>query len=714
MIHSFLTQALLVLGLQAPTQQAAFHAANVDVLIEASDVAALIKAYEKAPVVQMLNDPGVAKIADVAREMGLDIRAMLQGMLPVVDASKPDDPFWPWSAATAASISMSDLHTVSTGEATRSKFGRGVFVIDFKDAFAAEQAVKAAAGTGGVERDMSAGDATIAIGTRQVSIQRFTNTALGSFWVAQDGARWIVGFGGVAPSEIVARLSNPESSFVEKHKQLVDDTSFQSACGTTLVRAWSQLERLPQGLLPDMSATDASLLNTFVPGFLPFVGQKGRWRMQLCGERFVSESLAERIGDAKQLDALYGTGEIPNSTARMVPKEAVGAWVMMIQPAQFEALLERTLVGMNSAVAVKPDDGAPKISAAVGDSGAMFLLPLSIGSLAQGGGVPAPPAVLAVALKDAAAFKLALDAWIGRAKLAEPKLKVENKPYHKLPMYTFTLGTEPDENGENAEASMKPTITILADRVLVTPNRKTAQAEVRRSETPNSEVHALAAENAIPKGAFEASSMDWGATVGKLYDAGRGLLPMMSQGRDTPIDVEALPTAATLFRFFKPSASYSKRVDGKTYTYSESSFGPEVPLALAMTMMGVSGGARIGGEMSSAPTVESGAPRTPTPSADVQPTPALERESTVKSLRAVRTGIAIYKSQFQRVPNTLDELLKGTDTFPKGFLDGSEVPKDGWGRALVYSVRENGAKYDLRSSGANGVDDQGAVDDVLP
>ena len=65
------------------------------------------------------------------------------------------------------------------------------------------------------------------------------------------------------------------------------------------------------------------------------------------------------------------------------------------------------------------------------------------------------------------------------------------------------------------------------------------------------------------------------------------------------------------------------------------------------------------------------------------------------------------------MPSALDELLKGTDAFPKGFLEGSEVPKDGWGCALVYAVRDNGAKYDLRSMGANGVDDQGAGDDVL-
>jgi hypothetical protein len=438
----------------------------------------------------------------------------------------------------------------------------------------------------------------------------------------------------------------------------------------------------------------------------------------MCGDRYVSESLAQRIGDAQQLDKLYGTGEIPNSTVRMLPKEAVGTWVMKIQPAEFEALLERTLTSMDSPAAAKPGDTGPKLADAVGDSGVMYLLPISIGSLSQGG-VPAPPGVLAVTLKDPVAFKAALDAWISRIQLADPKVKVESKPYHKLPMYTFTLGSDSDDAGAAADSALKPTITILSDRVIVAPNRKTAQGEVRRFEQPATEVHPLAAEGAIPKGAFEVSTMDWAAALGKLYDAARGFVPMLSQGRETPIDVESLPTSAQLFRFFRPSSSYSQRVDGKVYTYSETSFGPEIPLVLAATMLGVTRSATIvrdGGmdPMSGEPMPGHAEPRKSVPAPEPQPAGEPEREASLKALRSVRTGIAIYKSQFQRAPAALDDLVRGTDAFPKGFLEGSEVPKDGWGRALIYSVRDNGAKYDLRSAGANGADDNGAGDDVLP
>jgi hypothetical protein len=93
--------------------------------------------------------------------------------------------------------------------------------------------------------------------------------------------------------------------------------------------------------------------------------------------------------------------------------------------------------------------------------------------------------------------------------------------------------------------------------------------------------------------------------------------------------------------------------------------------------------------------------------------PADEKSQTLTALRDVKTGLAVYRSQFGRVPDALDDLLKPTDAFPNGFLDGNAVPKDGWHHALVYAAQDKGAKYELRSCGPNGVDDHGGGDDVL-
>jgi hypothetical protein len=88
------------------------------------------------------------------------------------------------------------------------------------------------------------------------------------------------------------------------------------------------------------------------------------------------------------------------------------------------------------------------------------------------------------------------------------------------------------------------------------------------------------------------------------------------------------------------------------------------------------------------------------------------RATTLAALREVRTAIAVYRSQFNRVPNTAADLLQKTDAFPDGFLKGGKVPTDGWGHELVYAARAEGASYTLHSTGPDGVDQQGAGDDV--
>lgn len=714
MIHHLLVPALLVLGSEP---QARFHPSNADIYVEVGDVSALVVAYEKAPLMQMLRDPATGKIADVVKEaMGFDLRGMAEGMLPVADAQRPDDRLWPWSALQAASISVSELDAPRAPDAKGQDPTRGWFVMDFRDVAAAEQAVAALKASGRPkEAAPTTGEEHLVLGPNILTVEFLQKSDQGGAWIARDGTRILGGFGTARAQDIATRFVKPETSFLAQRGTLVEDKDFPAASGTVLLRAWSDLEKLPTGIDSlagqPVNATERSLADTFLPAFLPFVGQKGRWRLQLCGDRFVSDSLVERIGAAKELDALYGRGEIPLATARMVPKEAVGAWVLKTQPAEIEALLERALSGADSPVAVPVDAHAPKLSAALGESAAVFLLPLSPGTFTRGA-TPEPPVVCAIELLDGAAFQTALETWVVRARAADPRLKVENKPYRKQPVYTFSFGTSANDNGGAVvEAGPKPTLTILADRVLLTMSRKQALAEIRRLETPSAELHPIAAEGAIPKGAFEASTMDWGLTIGKLYDAARGLLPMLNQGREKPIDVESLPSSAQLFRFFRPSTSYSSRLDGKTYTHNESSFGPEVPVAVAAMFVGVVGSFAdgLGASIDAEPTPLTREPRP----AEAEPAvESAESTATLRALRSVRTGLSIYKAQHARVPSTLDELVKGTPDFPKGFLETSAVPKDGWGHALVYGTRDDGSAFDLRSMGANGVDDHGGGDDV--
>lgn len=741
MLHVvFAPIVLAVLG----GDHAALHPRSVDLYFDAPDVQRALQAYASAPIVRMIGDPAIAKIGDVAGQMGWNLKSIFAGVMPVADPNRPDDRFWPWSAITHASMSLSDVDAnASTGIALNER-ASGWLIADFKDAPAAAQAMAAIAATTSVTKIATTADDKLHYQDHDYPLTRF-ETSMGethvAAWCSQVDDRLVVGLGRAQPADLDARLAEPETSFVAQSKMLADDSGFAPARGVTLVRVWSDLERVvPASTDTKETALAGDAASLLLPEFLPFVGAKGRWRLQLVDSRFVAESVYEHIGAAKDLDALHGAGTIPASTARMVPKDAIGAWLTKIDPKRFESELERFLTRATSAAATPASASTPsegsKISAGVGESAAIYLFPLAIADLQKQ--PPIPRTIVAVELKDGAIFQQGLEAWIERMKIADPKLKVETKPYHKLPMYTFSHSDAAEgENSENTgapnnagfmqglENALRPTITVLPDRVLMTLQRSVAQSEVRRIESKSSDIHPIASEGNIPRDAFEVSTMDWGGMIGKLYDAGRGFLPMLAQGSEKSVDVNALPTSTELFRFFTPTTSYSKRVDGKIYTYSESSFGPEMPLGmlgLGLTFMSGSASRAMSSAAPSSPTGEvdpskstpAAKPSTNESSAPKNVNAGVDpaKKATLDALRQVKTGLAVYRSQAGRYPDGLDSLLQGTDSFPKGFLEGGVVPKDAWGHALVYSVRENGSKYALRSLGPDGVDQQGAGDDV--
>ncbi len=750
---------------------ARFHPANADVYVEIADVKAAFAAYADAPLVKTLQDPAVARIAEAAKQMNPDIGAMLVGLMPTPDPSRPDDHWWPWSGLSSMSMSIAGLDTPAPTGTPWPERASGWIVLEFADAAAATQALTAIGASAGVTQvsvqsstpagkdgadehpaskteqgsrspaASTSGSATngaaatnkaetVKIEGADATVVRHEVDLFGNkvaFWLVQSGPRVVCGVGHAQPRDLVERLSKPESTFVAQHALLEKDSGLQSSCGVTIARAWSDLERVDvPGMIDERLGPEFVELG--MAEFVPFVGQRGVHRLQLCKGQFVWESSTERIGPSRGLDDLYGTAPIAPSIARFVPKAAIGAWLLKVQPAKIEALVQRALARTK-----KPADGAPTDAnaphpfAAIGDSVAMFVMPLSMGNMGNGG--ISPNALMAIELKDATAFQTAFEAWIAHAQTNEPGLKVESKPYHKHAAYTFTYAkdaTPSDDEDKAPTSAARPTLVILADRVVIASSRTYAQSEVRRIEAGGDDAHPLAVEGAIPKNAYEVSWFDWGAAIGKSYDMARGFLPLLLQSTGKSIDVSTLPTAAELFRYIAPSASYTARIDGKEYKHSVTSLGPETPLAGIALAIGITAyGERTAGQIASSAhvlpgvtaadgdvqvghvvTVGSGA-------SDWEKVRGDERSETSTALRDVKTGLAVYRSQFGRVPDTLDDLLKHTDAFPNGFLDGGAVPKDGWHHALVYATTDKGATYALRSCGANGVDDHGTGDDVL-
>ena len=426
------------------------------------------------------------------------------------------------------------------------------------------------------------------------------------------------------------------------------------------------------------------------------------------------------------------------------------------------------------------DSDLPGFAEALGSASAAYLLPLTnIQS-------PLPRIAIVVEVKDAAKLERALDAW-GEALVKERKdVRWIKKSYRKHPLWELASG-DPDKKDDESkngrsmtpDLSPQPTLALLDDRLILALKLSVAQAEVRRIvDGKPFEAHAIGAGGHFPSDAFEASVMDWSAYLGKFVDLLKGLAPMLAQMGSTSFDASGLPDGALLAEHFKPTWSWSKELaDGRTFTHSESSFGPDTPAAIGAFVLGLissqsgealrgmlpGGLGAFGADRSASADAPPNAansklpgsklpdsklpgktpdakpqdkPQDAKPQNEARDNPAsasgksgtstskntadADRPSaedpqtiTLHVLRELKTGIAVYRSQNGRVPARLEQLLEPTDAFPKGFLSSSEVPRDAWKHAFVYSAEPDGKKYKLRSLGPDGIDQQGGGDDVL-
>ncbi len=705
----------LLVTLSAQTPHAALHPEGADLYVESLAVAPLLAAYAQAPTVRLVKSDGAQRIADLTKEVGWDLGAILAGVMPAPDPARPDDPLWPWSAAARASASF---HGIDGAPATGGTRPGAWCILDFIDA---QSAAQAAAALGAMAAPGAAADgapAELALGERRIPIVELGDLlgdAWPAAWLANIDARLVVGAGAARPEEYAARAAAAEGGMLPAWTASNPAAQFTQPAGVTVLELLADFDERPAFL---GEALPGPLASAAVSTVAPFLSAKGRWRVQLRGDRFVTESLFTPTGGAKALDAALGRSALAARAYELAPPEAVGAWVTTIDPAQAEALAEQLL-------ATLPGDGAtalperkadePRLADGLGASVAICLMPF------QGLVPPTPRALVAAELKDAARFERGLDAWLARIQAAYPSVAIERKPYRKVNLITLSFGDAgaPEDAAPSAGAGgamdmlggiepTRPAIAVLSDRVILASAASVARAEIKRLQDAQQARHPIAAQSGRPASAFEASTMDWAGFLGKLYDAARGFAPMLAQNLGKPVDVEQLPTSKELFAGFRPTASWSVRSGERVRTFSESSFGPETPLGLFLLT-------RVVSQASERRPGRGAGPATGTPIADA-PAEAPPAEdggaATLSALRDARTALVVYRAQTGKIPATLEELLVGTPDFPDGFLPGRQLPVDGWKRALVYQRAADGAGYTLHSCGPDGIDQHGAGDDV--
>lgn len=748
-------QALLI-SLALAGSHSVLHPANADLYLELSAPKELLAARARAPWSRLFADPDMQKLG-----------ALLEGfhvpLAEIVATARPEELVGeqsPLRQLQQASFSISGLDRLAqAADLERVEFEG---VLDFTDAAAAASALHLAESSKFlVACDETSLASRCKFGEHECALRWFRGAAAdmpaalasaggkaaqrtaenGRIWIAQDGARLYVGAMATTPESAAARSNGSAPGLPEESKLFAGAESFSPSSGTPIYRLWADLElpQLAQGsTLAGLDDEQRSLARWILPLVLPHAGAKGSWRVEMRGERFVSEAVFQRYPGFESKS--IGLAPVDPAAARFVPKEAVGAWVTSVDPKLFESELRSTILASlakpraavrgseGNASNAENDAGAelarkaaelakdlPPLSDGLGTQAAFYLLPIN--SLQAF----LPRAFLAVELKDKAKFEAALETWITKLGGLDPRLKIANKPYRKLTCVTLSTGKDDEEAAAKAgplgamapDMNPSPTLVVFEDRVLFGVKKAYVQSETRRiADGKSTEVHPFASDGRIPKDCFEASTMDWGGFFGKLLDVVKQLVPMAAgmMGPNAPqIDATALPGSATLARYFKPTNSWSKRLaDGRVYTFSESSFGPETPLemgAFAAAAFSVVSKKGFGAPPATAQPAE---PETAT---DPRDDPALK---SIASMLAVKTGIAVYRSQKNKLPEKLEDLLQPTDSFPGGFLAPEKsVPLDGWGHALVFKPDGDGRKFRLYSCGADGKDDGGTNDDVL-
>lgn len=736
----------------------ALHPAGVDLYVEIDDVPALMRAYANAPAARFIADGDVQKLGALTKLVGIEeLGTLVRSTLPRLSGDKTASGLFDAGdlVTVTASLSGFDRETGQPEDATERV--SVLIACDFASAEGAERIVPAleAAQWLAAPRTITQSDAeahtnagenasaaspleTIDLGAGPLAVQRHTLNIAGSelaAWSVRSGTRWILGAGRSSPADVVARAAGKQTTLAAHALLFTAEKSFTPASGTVVARVLSDMRALPFVAAGEETSTTAALVATL----LPFAGTRGTWRIELRGDRFVTEGAYTRIGAPTALDALVSAAPVEPGSVAFVPPNAVGAWAVQIAPARLPDLLASWLAPSANAQTIAPErraELAKQLERTLGANAAFSLLPFaSVQSFT-------PQVLVTLELRDHDGFLAALRELTTQLQEQRPDVTFEDRPYHKLPIRVFSAPAAPRTPAPataaipllgalSASEDVTPAIAVLADRVLIALKATQLRTEIQRLEKLEEQgapppTHALAATERFPAGAIEASSIDWAGLFGKLYDLARGFAPMLAQGQPLPFDPATLPAASSFTKFFQPSFAWTKPTESGLYTRSESSFGPETPLTLVALFTGLSrtqgslsmgllggaaGGARGPARGTETTPGASGAKPAPK-SAQTGAVRDPERDKTLKVLSATKLGIAVFRSQTGHAPDTLARLLEATESFPKGFLDPAELPRDAWGRELRYVVAAEGVKYRLWSLGPDGVDQDGSGDDV--
>lgn len=724
----------------AAGDEATLHPAESNVFLSVPDLPAAMDAYQDAPIVRLLRDPELnAFVANLAQEdpetfdmLGFARMSLEQELMsaPPEVAAIVDIV----SDATSFSASVSGLSFDGLAAfAAPNEEGALALVSELGARVGATISVRFVTEEGARGADelfanipvlvpLEGSGEPIAAELPQVRVRRYRFDGpelLPLVWTTVVGDRLVVGLGTSTPEGLAERLTDPSASLAGSERFLAAGRHFAAEGGVLLdefylrVGGFSELLATFRELAPDQPAL--AMVAQLMPLVMPGDAVELRERTRMVDGRFESE-VFHNEEKCTGLAACSAQRPVGQGAYALLPPEATAVYVSTIEPAAMRRVLETLLAtpvgeecrAMLDALATEHDlHPMDDLFGSIGSDFAYYTNGAA--------GISLPQMHVAFELTDPAAFERGVETLASvLEEVAGDQVKVRSKPYRKVPVTTVSLTKDfaelaRDSGGGQAAmqipVNVNPdlTIAVLDDRAVFSIRSTYVRKEIKRLQEDDPRQHPIVGiASQVPDGAVGIGWSDWASFFAGLYDGVRAFLPFIAGqfGGDMPFDPSDLPDSELITRYFEPTVQWTQRVEGGTYTHSVSSFGPEVPAVLAGSFLGgVATALRFSPAMSSMQRKATAIEESRSP----------ERE-TEQVLRSVKIGLVVFKNARGGYPDELRELLEPTDAFPKGFLDGSRLPADGWGRPLRYAP--HGDTFELWSVGPDGVDQGGAGDDV--
>ena len=313
-------QSLFLAALGLGLAHAPLHPAGADLYLELGSPKDAFAARERAPFNKLIADEEMKKLYGLLESLGMPVQAMGEAALPAALFGETS----PFRALQHASFSATGVDQL--GSASDVHLGlEGV--LDFADPANATAALAALDGWKALEANTNAELAKECAFGEHTCALRWYRAAPGSLvslasalWFAQDGARLYMGSSENPPLRVSARVAGKEPGLPEETQLFAGTEAMSPSSGLPLYRLWSDVD--VQGLLsrPEFTSYGPGA-KMVLPMLFPFVGAKGVWRVEMRGERFVTEAVYRRLPEFES--KALGNGLVDPSAARFVPKETI-------------------------------------------------------------------------------------------------------------------------------------------------------------------------------------------------------------------------------------------------------------------------------------------------------------------------------------------------------------------------------------------------------